>query len=172
MNDTLESALDEVFGEDAWFEPSESKGSSSIPEGEYDAKVVDLVVKEDIVISGKFLADIYEPVFQIQGKEVRHKGLFRFKKPDPAKYPNLQSDMGSNSNYYKFCDMLKIAQNKDGKLFLPQLDLDTLKQYQYKVVVVIESWTGREGNEMRTPRVKFVNSAQLEVNSNEEELPF
>ncbi len=36
MNDTLENALDEVFGEDAWFEPSESKGSSSIPEEEVE----------------------------------------------------------------------------------------------------------------------------------------
>ena len=170
MNDTLESALDEVFGEDAWFEPSENKGSS-IPEGEYDAKVTDLSVKEDIVISGKFLADIYEPVFEINGKEVRHKGLFRFKKPDPAKYPNLQSDMGSNTNYYKFCDILKITQDKDGKLFLPPLDLDTLKQYEYKVVVVIEKWTGREGNEMRTPRVKFINSAQSK-GVDEKDLPF
>ena len=38
MNDTLESSLNEVFGEDAWFEPSKS-GSSGLPEGEYDAKV-------------------------------------------------------------------------------------------------------------------------------------
>jgi hypothetical protein len=160
MNDTLESSLNEVFGEDAWFEPSKS-GSSGLPEGEYDAKVSDLVVKQDVVISGKFLADIYEPVFEINGREIRHKGLFRFKKPDPAKYPNLQSDMGSNANYYKFCDMLKIAQDdKGGKLFLPPLDLETLQQYEYKVVVVMEKWTGREGNEMRTPRVKFVNSAQ------------
>ena len=79
--------------------------------------------------------------------------------------------MGSNSNYYKFCDMLKITQDKDGKLFLPPLDLDTLKQYEYKVVVVIEKWTGREGNEMRTPRVKFINSAQSK-GVDEKDLPF
>ena len=172
MNDTLENTLDQVFGEDAWYEPSENGGSApQIAEGKYTATVTDLTIKEDIVISGKFLADIYEPVFMIDGREVRHKGMFRFKKPDPAKYPQLQTDMGSNSNYYKFCDMLGITKSKDGKMFLPTLDVDTLKKYEYEVVVVVESWTGREGNEMKTPRVKFVNTAK-KTGISESDLPF
>ena len=131
-----------------------------------------MVIKEDKEIQGKFLADIYEPVFNINGKSVRHKGLFRFKKPNPSLYPNLQADMGSNAGYYKFCDTLGVASEKDGKMFLPQLTLEMLKEYVYQVEVVMEEWTGREGNTMKTARVKFVKSAQKQGNLEEEDLPF
>jgi hypothetical protein len=173
MNDTLDN-LEEVFGEDSWFDPSEKSSSTQLEEGSYDAKVVDLVVKEDKEIQGKFLADIYEPVFSIDGKEVRHKGLFRFKKPNPSKYPHLQSDMGSNSGYYNFCKELDIVKEDKGKVLLPQLTLKTLQDYDYVVAVVNETWTGREGNEMKTPRVKFVKSAQNNKKPlvSEEDLPF
>jgi len=157
MNDVMDK-IEDIFGEDSWYDPSESK--SSIEAGTYSAQVTDLVVKEDKEVQGKFLADIYEPVFNIDGKEVRHKGLFRFKKPNPSLYPHLQSDMGSNAGYYKFCDLLKIVQEKDGKMFLPQLTIDMLKAYEYKVEVVMEEWTGRDGNAMKTARVKIVTSAQ------------
>tara|TARA_R100000458_G_C8262855_1_gene238192 strand:+ start:614 stop:1132 length:519 start_codon:yes stop_codon:yes gene_type:complete len=172
MNDTLKN-LEEVFGEDSWFDPSQSK-SAPIEEGSHTSvKVTDLVVKEDVEIQGKFLADIYEPVFSINGREVKHKGLFRFKKPNPSKYPHLQADMGSNSGYYNFCKQLGIAQEKDGKVLLPQLTLETLKTYEYDVEVVNETWTGREGNEMKTPRVKFVKGAHQKGELvNEEDLPF
>ena len=42
------------------------------------------------------------------------------------------------------------------------------------VEVVNETWTGREGNEMKTPRVKFVKSAQNNKKPlvSEEDLPF
>ena len=175
MNDVM-NKIEDIFGEDSWYDPSESS-SSSIEAGTYTAQVTDLVVKEDKEVQGKFLADIYEPVFNINGKEVRHKGLFRFKKPNPSLYPHLQADMGSNAGYYKFCDSLKIVQEKDGKMFLPQLTIDTLKRYEYKVEVVMEEWTGRDGNNMKTARVKLVTSAQSLISPDqgliaEEDLPF
>ena len=77
--------LDNILGQDAWYEPKSQSGGSSVKAGKYEKVLVkDLNVKKDIVVSGKFLADIYEPVFDIDGKDVKHKGFFRFKKPDPA----------------------------------------------------------------------------------------
>lgn len=172
-NDVMDK-LDDIFGEDSWYDPKESN-SSSVEAGKYSAQVTNLLVKEDKEVKGEFLADIYEPAFNINGKEVKHKGLFRFKKPNPSLYPHLQSDMGSNAGYYKFCDLLKIVEEKDGKMFLPQLTLDMLKGYEFEVEVVIEEWTGREGNAMKTARVKLVTSAKKnkDVESiSEEDLPF
>jgi hypothetical protein len=159
MNDTLEN-LEAVFGEDAWYDPKDKKPSSMVEAGPYEnVNVVGLNVKRDIVVQKKFLADIYEPVFQVSGKEVKHKGLFRFKEPDPAKYPTLQSDMGSNSGYFAFCDMVHLTYSKDGKFVLPELSEEALKRYIYDVEVVVEEWVGREGNDMKTPRVSRVLKA-------------
>jgi hypothetical protein len=167
--------LNEIFGEDAWYE-MKSDSKSPVKAGKYEnVEVTNLNVKSDIIVSGKFLADIYEPVFNINGKDVKHKGFFRFKKPDPAKYPDLQSDMGSNSGYYALCDMLDMVQEKDGKMILPELTLDTFKRFLFDVEVVIEEWIGREGNDMKTPRVSMINKANLkgkEMLMDDEDLPF
>ena len=153
--------LDNILGPDAWYEPKSQGGLSSVKAGKYKSVLVKhLNIKKDKVVSGKFLADIYEPVFDIEGKEVKHKGFFRFKKPDPAKYPQLQSDMGSNAGYHALCDMMDMVQKKDDKLILPELDLDTFKRFLFDVEVVIEEWVGREGNDMKTPRVKMVLKAE------------
>ena len=153
--------LDNILGPDAWYEPKSQGGGSSVKAGKYEKVLVkDLNVKKDIVVSGKFLADIYEPVFDIEGKEVKHKGFFRFKKPDPAKYPQLQSDMGSNAGYHALCDMMDMVQKMDDKLILPELDLESFKRFLFDVEVVIEEWVGREGNDMKTPRVKMVLKAE------------
>jgi hypothetical protein len=160
MSDQQMKDLEEIFGEDAWYEPGENKSSSMVEAGTYEnITVCELNVKPDIVVQGKFLADIYEPVFEINGKKVKHKGLFRFKKPDPAKYPNLQADMGSNSGYFNFCEMVHLTYSKNGKMVLPELSEETLKRYIYNVEVVVEEWIGREGNEMKTPRVSKVLKA-------------
>ena len=168
-------SIDELIGgADAWFDPSEAK-STPLEEGSYSAQVTDLVIKKDKEVQGKFLADIYEPVFEIKGREVKHKGLFRFKKPDQALYPHLQSDMGSNSGYFAFVKLLDVVEEKDGKMMLPPVTLELLKQYEYKVDVVMEEWTGREGNLMKTARVKNVTSAQKQKVTEDiadDDLPF
>ena len=65
--------LDNIFGEDAWYEPKSQGGGSSVKAGKYENVLVkDLNIKKDIVVTGKFLADIYEPVFDIDGRDVKH----------------------------------------------------------------------------------------------------
>ena len=76
-------------------------------------------------------------------------------------------------------NMCNLTQEKDGKMLLPPLTLDMLNTMTFEVEVVIESWTGRNGNDMKTPRVVKVLSvkkaektpvAKEEVE--EDELPF
>mgnify|MGYP003131602067 FL=1 len=175
--------VDDILGgEDSWYEVSDKKPQSTIKEGKHLAKVVDLNIKEDKEIQGKFLADIFEPVFMVGNIEVKHKGLFRFKKPDPSLYPHLQADMGSNAGYYAFMNVLGLVVEKDGKVLLPPLTLEMIKDKEFEVEVVVEKWTGREGNEMQTPRVKSVYKTKpLEVTDkntgdqalvNDDDLPF
>ena len=55
---------------------------------------------------------------------------------------------------------MDMVQKMDDKLILPELDLDTFKRFLFDVEVVIEEWVGREGNDMKTPRVKMVLKAE------------
>jgi len=154
--------FNDVFGEDAWYEPKGDSSVSSVKEGTYeDVAVEELNIKKDIKVQGKYLADIYEPVFNVDGSKVKHKGVFRFKKPDPAKYPDLQENPGSNAGYYALLEMMSMVQEKDGKILLPEVDVEAFKRYLFNVEVVIEEWVGREGNDMKTPRVKTITKATL-----------
>ena len=83
--------------------------------------------------------------------------------------------MGSNSGYFAFVKLLDVVEEKDGKMMLPPVTLELLKQYEYKVDVVMEAWTGREGNLMKTARVKNVTSAQKQKVTEDiadDDLPF
>ena len=65
---------------------------------------------------------------------------------------------------------------------LPSLTLDMINGMEFEVEVVVEKWTGRDGNDMSTPRVSKVlkklstSNPQNVENSNvpitEDELPF
>jgi len=177
--DMEKDILDTLIGtdEDSWFEPTNKSPQASIQEGTYNAKIVDLNIKADKEVQGKFLADIYEPVFEIDGVEVKHKGLFRFKKPDPSVYPHLQADMGSNAGYYAFMSLASLQVEKDGKILLPQLTDEMVKDTEWEVQVVVEKWTGREGNEMQTPRVsktlQFLSTEKVgDLPLTDDDLPF
>ena len=173
-----DNMLNDMFGEDSWFEPKEKKPQSTLAEGKYKAKCTGLNIKQDKEIQGQFLADIYEPEFTIEGTQVKHKGLFRFKNPDPSLYPHLQADMGSNQGYYSFLSLCNLSKEKDGKIMLPPLTLDMINGMEFEVEVVVEKWVGREGNDMSTPRVskvlqKLSTSNQQNVdNVEEDDLPF
>lgn len=102
--------LDDVVGGESFYDPSEDKPNVMVQEGEYYAHVKDVTVKEDVVIRGKYLADIYNIIFNLSpensekefngiggsafvNKEVRSKGFFRFKTPDNK---NLEPNAGGN----------------------------------------------------------------------------
>lgn len=168
--------LNDVFGEDAWYEPGENGSGGSVETGNHDEVVVDdLNIKRDIKVQGKYLADIYEPVFNINGKKIKHKGVFRFKKPDPSRYPDLQENPGSNAGYYALLNMMDMVQEKDGKMLLPEIDVEAFKRFIFNVEVIVEEWVGREGNDMKTPRVKTITKAtqrSKEALMDDGDLPF
>ena len=105
--------LDSDSPSDAWYDPS-ADFSGVMPVGAYKAYAKDLVVKENLVVRSKYLADVYEVKFEVAeenaenvydvdgkevsgksfvGKEIRSKGFFRFKSPSDNK---LQPNSGGN----------------------------------------------------------------------------
>ena len=170
----IDSVLNGVEEGDAFYDPSQDF-DGVLPAGEYLAHVKEMQIKDDVVVKGKFLADIYEPTFVVAkenksqkydidgdsvsgkafvGRAIPHKGIFRFKRPDPAKYPQLSDSQGSNKKYMEFADSLGVKiEEVDGRFKLPTLDEDYVRGEPARVKVVHDKWLGRDGDEMVSPKV-------------------
>ena len=170
----VSTVLGSMDSSDAFYDPSQDF-DGVIPAGEYLAHVKELNVKDDIVIKNKFLEDIYLPTFVVAkenesmeydvdgekvsgkafiGRTIPAKGFFRFKNPDPAKYPQLSDSPGSNKRYMELADSLGLnVAEEDGRYKLPSMDEDVVKGIPVKIKVVHDKWLGRDGDEMVSPKV-------------------
>ena len=128
--------MDQINQDEAYFDP-EANEMTMVPEGLYPAHITSLNVKEDVVVKGKWLADIYVPSFTIAkesndaaGMKVNDsnygQGVFRFKKPDSSS--GLEDRRGGGNHGYKnLLDALQVKaeehKTEDGrKLYkLPRL---------------------------------------------------
>ena len=97
---------------ESFYDPTQDENKyEPLAEGDYEAHVIGLELKENITVQGKFLADIFIPNFKVasdngKNKRVKSKGIFRFKTPDKDQYPDLSSNSGSNpSNGAIFLDV-------------------------------------------------------------------
>ena len=131
--------LDSDSPSDAWYDPS-ADFSGVMPVGAYKAYAKDLVVKENLVVRSKYLADVYEVKFEVAeenaenvydvdgkevsgksfvGKEIRSKGFFRFKSPDKSIYPNLEENSGSNISYMELIESFGVKKSSLKKIPSP-----------------------------------------------------
>ncbi len=161
MSDFL---TDEKVVSESFYDPSEDDNKYVvIPKGDYNTHVDSLELKENIVVRGKFLADIFQPIFKIatgdfKGRKIKSKGFFRFKSPDKSKYPDLSTNMGSNKGYMTLVEVLGISVNKkevDGKTLY---DLPFVTSYEMEgrpatVRVDHDSWINNSGENITTPKV-------------------
>ena len=170
----INEILNSTESSGAYYDPSQDF-DGIVPIGDYYAHICGLDVRKDVIVRGKFLADIYVPSFKVAkenatndygtngedvsgkafvGREIKAKGFFRFKNPDKAKYPQLSDSQGSNKRYMEFADALGVkVEEVDGRFKLPTLDEDYVKGEPAKVKVVHDKWLGREGDEMISPKV-------------------
>ena len=149
---------------ECFYDPSQDdSGYVIVPEGDYEAHVTGLEIKENVVVKNKFLSDIFSPIFKIasgdyKGKTVKSKGFFRFKKPDEDRYPNLSDNRGSNKGYKILIEVLGInpeSKEIDGNVVFK---LPLIKSYDIEgkpaiVKVAHDKWTNNEGEEVVYPKV-------------------
>jgi len=178
---------------EAYYDPA-ADFSGVMPEGTYKAYATELTVKEDLVVRGTYLADVYEVTFEVAeensnetyevdgkeingkafvGKKVKSKGFFRFKKPDPSTHPNLEENSGSNKSYKELVESFSISLEEDseGRFYLPSVDESDVSGMPVLIDVYHIKWVDNEGKERTTPRAGaiYVWDGQKKK---EEDLPF
>jgi|TARA_R100000353_G_scaffold172818_1_gene138480 hypothetical protein len=177
MSNSVDSVLDEVMGGESFYDPLEDKPSVIVPEGEYYAHVKEFTVKEDVVVRGRHLADIYNISFKLAtsnsdkmfgehsgslfvDKVVRSKGFFRFKNPSDNK---LQPNSGGNREFKDVCESLGIKPEEkevDGRKVyaLPVLTPSNCEGMPAIIKIKHEKWTNRDGEEVTSPKAVSVYS--------------
>tara|TARA_R100000353_G_scaffold9914_1_gene11106 strand:+ start:1965 stop:2516 length:552 start_codon:yes stop_codon:yes gene_type:complete len=180
----VNSLIADLDSNKAYYDPSasDSPTKKQIADGTYEAIVTKLTVKKDITIKGEFLADIFEAVYTInadkhpeyKGSQVKSKGYFRFKQPDPKKYPNLKDNAGQNKGYMIFCEAcgFEIVKNEEGKFELPMITEGDISGNPVTIKVEQEEWTNRDGEKRTSPIAFNVFKSDTVVNIKEDELPF
>jgi len=159
--------LDSDSSSKAWYDPS-ADYAGVIPVGNYKAYAKELLVKRNLRVRNKFLADVYEVKFEVAeenaenvydvdgkeingknfvGKEIRSKGFFRFKNPDKSIYPDLEENSGSNKSYMELIESFGVETEADneGKFFLPNIDESDISGMPVLLEVFHDKWTDNEG---------------------------
>ena len=171
MDNSIDAVLGDVMGGESYYDPTEDKPSVIVPEGDYYAHVKDFTVKEDVIIRGKHLADIYNLTFKLAednadkmfgehngsvfvGNTIRSKGFFRFKNPSEK---NLQPNSGGNRQFKELCEALRIKPEEvevDGKTLysLPILSPSNCEGVPAIIKIEHETWTNRDGEEVTSPK--------------------
>jgi hypothetical protein len=170
------SSVDSVLNSssEAYYDPA-ADFSGVMPEGTYKAYATELIVKEDLVVKGKYLSDVYEVTLEIAdenseytyeqdgkevsgkafvGKKIKSKGFFRFKKPDPSTHPDLEENSGSNKSYKELVESfgVKTEEDAEGRFFLPSVNESDIVGVPVIIEVYHSKWTDNDGNERTTPR--------------------
>jgi hypothetical protein len=166
---------------ESFYDPSKDENKyEPLKEGDYEAHIVGLELKENITVQGKFLADIFIPNFKVAGgdfknRKVKSKGIFRFKTPDKDKYPNLSSNNGSNKSYMNFISTIGMqpeSKEVDGNTVysLPYVTAGDIEGKACMIRVEHDNWTNRDGEPVVTPKV--TNLFKWEGGEDEDGLPF
>ena len=184
VNDVLNSIDNDV----AYYNPSEDTSGTKqfvpIKEGVYEANVFKLNIKKNIIVKNKYLSDIFEAIYVIDGdkhpeykdRQIKSKGYFRFKNPDKEKYPNLEDNQGNNKGYMIFTEACGFEMTKDdtGKYLLPMIMESDIAGNPVTIKIVHDKWTDSEGETRTTPLAVSVFKSKRVVNKplKEDELPF
>ena len=135
---------------EAYYIPSGEATGSKVPAGEYEAIISNIEVTDNNKC-GAFIADVFKPVYKLvhpdyNGVEVRDNGLFRCKDK-----PGYQFKANRNWGFAKFCQILGIDKQENGKITLPYLELDMMDGFNVIININYKSFVNKEGSHVSYP---------------------
>ena len=80
--------------------------SEKIRSGKYTARIVDVDIKLNVRF-GKYIADVFKPLYQIKEYKVRDNGVFHYKRK-----PGFLYEAKKNWNYYKFLESMGMSRQE------------------------------------------------------------
>tara|TARA_A100001515_G_scaffold144575_1_gene149105 strand:+ start:2825 stop:3280 length:456 start_codon:yes stop_codon:yes gene_type:complete len=134
----------------AYYIPNEKADTVKLPTGEYEA-IIDTVETTKDVKCGGFIADIFKPVYTITDKEhgkvtIKDNGVFRYKEK-----PGYQFQASRNWGYAKFCEILGLDKQRDGKIHLPFIEGNMIDGYNVKVAINYKHFVNEGGMRVSYP---------------------
>ena len=138
------------MSDNAYYIPGETGSGPKLPSGEHEATITSLIVTENVKCGG-FIADIFKPVYKIvnsdhQNAEVKDNGVFRYK--EKAGYSFKPS---RNWGFAKFCGILGLDKEDEGKVTLPYLRFDMINGFTVIVDVSYKNFVNESGSPVRYP---------------------
>ena len=138
------------MSDSAYYIPNEKADTVKLPAGEYEASIETVEVTNDVKCGG-FIADIFKPVYKISSKEhgeviVKDNGVFRYK--EKAGY---QFKASRNWGYAKFCEILGLDKQRNGKIHLPFIEGDMIDGYMVMVTINYKHFVNEGGVRVSYP---------------------
>ena len=169
---------------------TESSGTVEI--GEHTAHITDISVKRDVVVKGKYLSDIFTPIYRIasgnsSGLEIKDRGIFMFKKPSEDNSELKDRKGGGNAGYKNLLDAIgksieELLESDRTIYRLPEISKNDALNKPVVISVYQEEFTSkRDGNIYKVRKAKLLHGwgdgKELSANTNtedknDEELPF
>ena len=155
------------FG-DAYYPTDIGLSKQSVPEGRYEAKIIDLELTKDVQFF-KYMSDVFKPEYSIDDKStpeligeiVKDNGIFRYKKVDGYEYEHSK-----NWGYAKFISLMKIPKEEWEGNQLPFLFLNKIKNKRVLIDVSLKKFKNETGSDVSYPVARTI---QLIENDN---IPF
>ena len=143
---------------DAYYPADDGQFNRSVPSGRYTAKVVGMDMSEDVRF-GRYVADVFKPEYEIDGKEhpeyeacvVKDNGVFRYKKVDDFLYEH-----GKNWGFAKFLSIMQLRKDEGKGGQLPFLYLPDIKDAVVLIDVVMKTFINDIDSEIRYPVARTI----------------
>ena len=138
------------MSENAYYIPGESSGKVKLPKGEYEATIINLEMVNNIKC-GDFIADIFKPVYRVSypdhpSVDVKDTGIFRYKEK-----VGYQFQPSRNWGFAKFCEILGVTKEEDGKVSLPYLNVDMMDGFKVVIEINYKSFVNTAGMSVKYP---------------------
>ena len=138
------------MSDNEYYIPHEKAESVKIDAKEYNAVILSVDVSRDIKCNG-FIADIFKPSYKINTEDdgeiiVKDNGVFRYKENAGV---NFQAS--KNWGYAKFCEILGLEKQRDGKIHLPFIENGMIDGYTVIVSITYKHFVNEGGMRISYP---------------------